>query len=454
MIKNKLLDIYKRMVSVCKNMVSKVFALSKLTISKFTSKKEDFLSGDFEIHDSKEISFIKIFYKILIIFTVLVVICLFTIPVNDSVTYNYGEIVSKNPQIDFKAPFEIVPKKTFVSKGDPVFKGDTLMIVGNTSDEYKTLFQQNKSIDIDKLNIEEKVAFYKKEKQLDSSQYLNNKNKISNDINSLNQKVGLLREQERIKRSKFSTDSIMYRQEVISLVDLRTSYNDYLTTRNQVIESRNIASQLRGQFSSLENEYLQKKNTLEIQISDLIASQNRLVQQKESVNSKLETKEKAIDFVQSEVNRQYIISNIDGIVIDVFTENQNLSFINKGESLITISPESESFYARARVDEQDLKYIEVGQTAHLKLDAYYYYQYGPIKGKVSFIPDRKEKDNNFYVLIDLPENQQLNLRSGYSLKGDIILKRMVLGKYIIKKLFEKYDNQMSPKKKEKAVVSQ
>ena len=413
---------------------------------RFLSKKEDFLNGDFEVHDSKEINFIKLFYRILLIFITIVVLCLLCIPVNDSVAYSYGEIVSKTPQIDFKAPFEIVPKQTFVSKGTQVRKGDTLMIVGNSGEEYVTLFQQNKTIDIDKLNIEEKVAFYKKEKDLDSQQYRINRNKISNEISGLNRKVNLLREQERIKRGKLRTDSIMYKQEVISLVELRGSYDDYLTTRNQVLESQNLVSQLRSQYSSLENEYLQKKNALEIQISDLIASQNRLVQQKEKVNSKLETKEKALDIIQSEVNRQYIVSNIDGVVIDVFTQNQNVSFINKGESLITISPESESFYARARVDEQDLKYIEVGQTAHLKLDAYYYYQYGPIKGKVSFIPDRKEKDGFFYVLIDLPVDQQLHLRSGYSLKGDIILKRMVLGKYIVKKLFEKYDNRMTSTK--------
>lgn len=420
----------------------------------FFGKKDAFLSDDLNVYDSKEINFIKIFYKILLVFIVVVLLCLFVFPVNDSVSCSYGEIVSKNPQIDFKAPFEIVPKKTLVSKGDIVKKGDTLMIVGNTSDEYVTLFQQNKSIDIDKLNIEEKVEFYKKEVELGSNQYNIDRNKIGNELNGLNQKVNLLREQERIKRNKLKTDSIMYKQEVISLIELRNSYGDYLNVKNQVIESQNLVNQLRGQYGSLENEYFQKKNALEIQISDLLASQNRLVQQKENVNSKLETNVKAIDIIQSEINKQYIVSNIDGVIIDVFTENQNVSFINKGESLITISPESENFYARVRVDEQYLKYIEVGQTTHLKLDAYYYYQYGPIKGTVSFIPDRKEKDNNFYVLVDLPENKKLNLRSGYSLKGDIILSKMILGKYIIKKLFEKYDNQLSTEKETNTVVEQ
>lgn len=412
----------------------------------FFGKKESFLNEDFNVYDSKEINFIKIFYKILLVFLAIVSLCLFVIPVNDTVTFNYGEIVSKNPEIDFKAPFEIVPEKTLVSKGDLVKKGDTLMIVGNTSDEYVTLYQQNKSLDIDKLNVEEKVEFYKREMELGFDQYNLNRKKIGNEIEGLRQKVKLLREQERIKHGKLKSDSIMYKQEVISLIELRNSYGDYLNVKNQVVESENLVSQLRGQYSTLENEYFQKKNTLEIQISDLLASQNRLEQQKENVSSKLETKEKAIVILQSEINKQYIVSNIDGVVIDVFTENQNVSFINKGQSLITISPESEDFYARVRIDEQFLKYLEVGQTAHLKLDAYYFYQYGPIKGKVSFIPDRKEKDNNFYVHVDLPKNHRFNLRSGYSVQGDIILNKMILGRYIIKKLFEKYDNQFTTQK--------
>lgn len=406
------------------------------------------------LYESREINFIKIFFRILLVFTAIVITCMFVIPVNDDVTYNYGEIISNNPEINFKAPFEIIPRKTYISKGDRVVKGDTLMEIDNASGEFVTIFQQNKSIDIDKLNIDEKVAFFKKQIDLDSVQYINNRKKISNELSSIAQQSYLLNQQLRIKRNKLSSDSIMYNQEVISLIELRQANDDYLTSRSQYVQLRNLRSQLNGQFSSLENEYLQNKNTLEIQISDLIASQNRLDQQKENVNSKLETREKSIDIVQSSDNKQYLIANLNGVIVNVFTQNQNLSFINKGESLVSISPDSESFYARARVKEQDLKYLKKGQTTHLKLDAYYYYQYGPIIGKLSFIPNRKEADNHFYVLIDLPEKQKLNLRSGYSFNGDIILEKMVLGKYIIKKLFEKYDTQISVDEnpKEKATL--
>ncbi len=423
-------------------------------------KNKNFLSGDFEIYDSKEINFIKIFFRILIIFTILVTICLLVIPINDSISFKFGEIVSNNPQLDYKAPFEAIPQKIFVSKGDKVKIGDTLMIIDNasldkdfstTQGEYVSLEQQDKTIDIDKLNIEEKIEFYIQEKKLASNQYRINRSKVYNELNGISRSLSLLREQERIKRGKLASDSLMYNKEVISLIDLRSSYDDYLNTRNQIIASQNQSSQLRNQYGSLENEYLQKKNALEIQISDLEANQNRLSQQKENVSTKLETQGKSIDFIQSELDKQYVLSSIHGVVTSMFNDNQNFNFINKGESLITVSPNEETFYARARIKEQDLKYLELGQKAHLKLDAYYYYQYGPIKGKITYVPERKDKDNNFYALINLEEDQQLNLRSGYSFNGDIILKEMVLGNFIIKKLFEKLDNQMSVEKETQTV---
>ena len=408
--------------------------------------------NNIDLYNSKEINFIKIFFRILLVFTALVALCMFIIPVNDSISYAKGEIVSNNPEIDYKAPFEIIPQQTFVRKGDEVKKGDTLLYITNaslgkdfstTQGEYSTLSQQTKTIDIDKLNINEKIAFLEKEKQLNASQYNNNKNKTYSELNGINRKLKLLQEQEQLKFRKLSSDSLMYNKEVISLVDLRNSYNDYLTIKNEVIESQNRANQLRIQIKTLNNEYQQKTNALDIQISDFKATEGRLAQQQENVNTKLETQEKSIDFIQSELDRQYVISDIDGVVISIFNEAQNFNFINKGESLVSVAPKEETFYARAKVNEQDLKYLKVGQTAHLKLDAYYYYQYGAIKGYVSYIPDRKDKNNEFYVLIELPENQALNLRSGYTIKGEIILEKMILGRYIIKKLFEKYDNQMS-----------
>jgi hypothetical protein len=78
--------------------------------------------------------------------------------------------------------------------------------------------------------------------------------------------------------------------------------------------------------------------------------------------------------------------------------------------------------------------------ARLKLDAYYQFEQGVIRGSVSYMAERKEKDQ-FYALIQLAEANHFQLRSGYSFSGEIIIARMSLIKYFIKKLFKKLDNQ-------------
>lgn len=404
-----------------------------------------------DIYESKEINFIKLFHRILLVFLCLIVLALVFIPVNDSISFKSGEVISKNPQIDYKAPFEVIPRAIFVKKGDRVKKGDTLMIIDNasldkdfssTQGRYVSLEQQDKTVDIDKLNVEEKIDFLIKEKTLNAKDYKNSRRQIYNSLKGVKNKISLLKEQERLKYNKIASDSIMYRKEVISLVELRKSYNEYLNTKNEVVNAQNQSRDLNGKLSIVKNDYEQKLNTLKIQISDLKANQGRLEQQKEDLTSKLQTQGKSVDFMQSEINKQYLTSKIDGVVSSMFNENLDFNFISKGESLVIITPDEESFYARAKIQEQDLKYIEVGQRANLKLDAYYYFKYGIIKGAVSFVPEHKERDNNFYVLIDLPENNRLNLRTGYSIKGDIILNKMKLGGYLLKKMFQSYDSQM------------
>ena len=408
-----------------------------------------------DIYDSKEINFIKIFHRILILFSVIVILCLFIIPVNYSVGFKSGAVISRNPQIDYKAPFEVITRKVFVQKGDQVKKGDTLIIIDNagldkdfsaTQGQYVSLEQQDKTIDIDKLNIDEKIAYYTKEKELNDSQNNFNINSIYSSIRSLRAKADLLRQQDRLKYNKLRTDTIMYQKDVISLIELNNAQSEYLNIRNQVLSAQSEINALQNQLNVLKNEYQQKDNALEIQISDLKASSGRLDQQKEDVSSKLESQGKSVDFMKSEIDKQYLIATIDGVVNSIYNEDTSFNFINKGESLLTISPIEETFYARAQIDEQFLKYLQKGQQANLKFDAYNYYQYGAVKGALSFIPDRKEEDGNFYVLIDIPEKEGFNLRSGYAFKGDIILQKMRLGRYIFKKLFEKYDNQVAEEK--------
>src|SRR3954447_16804264 len=71
------------------------------------------------------------FFRLLLLFVLLAIILLFTVHINDTVSFTQGEIISQNPQIDFKAPFEAQLSKIYVREGQKIKTGDTLMVIYN-----------------------------------------------------------------------------------------------------------------------------------------------------------------------------------------------------------------------------------------------------------------------------------------------------------------------------------
>jgi hypothetical protein len=87
-----------------------------------------------------------------------------------------------------------------------------------------------------------------------------------------------------------------------------------------------------------------------------------------------------------------------------------------------------------------LAYVKKGQDINLKLDAYNYYRYGAVKGKITYVSP-SDVNQTFYCLARIDSyNPNIDLKAGYKLKGEIIVEKMVLYQYIMKKLFDKIDS--------------
>ena len=111
--------------------------------------------------------------------------------------------------------------------------------------------------------------------------------------------------------------------------------------------------------------------------------------------------------------------------------------------LLIIAPKKEHFYAKVLLDEKDLAYIKKGQEINLKLDAYNYYRFGAIKAKITYVSP-SDVETSFYCLADIKKyNSNINLKAGYKLKGEVIIERMQLYQYIMKKLFNKIDSHVN-----------
>ena len=92
-------------------------------------------------YNTKSIRFIKILNRVLIAFLIIIVILVFTINMNDTVSFKEGQIFSDTPQLKINAPNEVKVLKVQVKEGQEVQKGDTLFVLENkkTKSDYDIL---------------------------------------------------------------------------------------------------------------------------------------------------------------------------------------------------------------------------------------------------------------------------------------------------------------------------
>jgi multidrug efflux pump subunit AcrA (membrane-fusion protein) len=398
-------------------------------------------------YNFKEIRFISIFNKILISFLGISLILLIVLPINDSVKSSRGEIISENPQKDYISPYESILDTLLIKEGDFVKKGDTLLILSNNlldkdyyskNREYDNLIQNKKASENSINNISQRIKYLKQEINILFDKYKIDKTKNSKEFRSLQNEVYYLQEKLNVSTSKLKMDSTLYKKGVVSRLDITNSYDNYLTYLNNSNSTKNRFEQIQINKSTIKNTFLKNKNYLNIQLINL---EEELTKEQEKLSitiNRLADSKNTIEYYNTELNKQYFITGIDGIITNIFNFKKSSNILKKNDLLISISPAKNKFYAKVIIPQRDLWQIEVGQIVNLKIDAYYYYKHGITKGKISYISERINDDTEFYVLVNFDNDATLQqFRTGYSIKSEIVIERMRLWQFIFKKLFRK-----------------
>lgn len=224
-------------------------------------------------------------------------------------------------------------------------------------------------------------------------------------------------------------------------MDITNSYDSYLTYLNNFNATKNKFEQIRINDKTIKNTFLKNKNDLNIQLVNL---EEELTKEQEKLTitvNQLEDSKNTIEYYNSELGKQYIIAEIDGIVTNVFNVKKTSNILKKNDLLVSISPVKNKYYAKVVIPQEDIWQIKVGQAVNLKIDAYYYYKHGVTKGRVNYISERINGNSEFYVLVVFDKDIALpQFRSGYSIKSEIIIERMRLWQFIFKKMFRKIGN--------------
>jgi hypothetical protein len=289
--------------------------------------------------------------------------------------------------------------------------------------------------------MKKRVEYLKNGLVILSEQYKIELLKNSEEQKYLDEDVSLVTKKLQVADSKLRVDSSLFRNEVISKLDITNSYDAYLSyvknyndARGKQKQNTIINKTLSVDFNK--NMYESRRQLVSLD-EELIREQDQLAM---TVNKILNT-EKELEFYDKEKKKQYILSGVEGIVGHVFNYKRSSSFIQKNEILVSVSPSLNKFFAKLEIPQHEIWQIKPGQSVKIKIDAYYYYEHGILEGVVTHVPERAEKDTSFYIQIELSENiDSFKLRSGYSIKGEIIVEQMKLWKFIFKKLFRKVGN--------------
>jgi multidrug resistance efflux pump len=405
------------------------------------------------LYKTQSIRFIKIIFIFSVTLLALIFMLFFLLRMNDTVSFKEGLIYSDNPQFKVITPNEVRILAINVKEGQEIKKGDTLFVLENlrTKTDYDVA-----NLDIatmqSKINYIAKMQSSAMEKRAAMQQLVNiqqniyktDRKKSMQQIATLNSKIALSSQQTDILNEKYKTDSILYAKGAISKFELTEQRARKIDDRKIQADIQEYFKQGNFDYENLTNNYLKTKNELK---RGIIEIDNQIVNYKAQIDelaAQIKNRKYNLNYLSDEMQKLMVTATIDGTISNIFNSLQRLELVNKGELLAIIAPKKENFYAKITLPEKDLTYVKRGQDVNLKIDAYNYYKFGVIRGKITYVSP-SDVARKYSCLVKLTKyNRNINLKAGYTLKGEIIIEEMKLYEYILKQLFNKADNALDP----------
>ncbi len=176
----------------------------------------------------------------------------------------------------------------------------------------------------------------------------------------------------------------------------------YLAIKNELVESQGQLASRREELAAKEAQLAEaRKRREQVQeeyYSDVL---ERLVQSRQARDSL------ARELSQTENRKVRLIvrAPVDGIVQNLNVTSVGQS-VDENEPMMNIVPTGDTLIIEARVSNQDIGFIELGQEAEIRVNTYDFVKFGTLKGKVSQIgadatedPGSEGSVFNYVVLI-------------------------------------------------------
>lgn len=398
---------------------------------------------------------IRALFWILFSIMLVSVVMLFVLDTYEIVQSNEGEIMAENTPIEYFTPFEAEIKEIFVKESDFVHQGDTLLKLYSSkiATDYKqaktelSLARNNIKLYKEQLNSLKSIIKHQKKERGNLKSGLRIKKRSENiGVKGLENQLEGLQQKLNMSEKSLKKEKRLLRKGAISEQEYNQKYQAYLDEQNAYAEVYNKYLQKKIDTETLPSEHATQLGQAEMEIisseKDYYSTLQRL--REEEINKgQLKV---LVNTTKQELERQFIIADIDGYVSKLYNFHTDINYLAKKTSILKITPSKETqFVAKLTINEKAIKDVHIGQEAHLKLDAYNHYQYGILKATITHIDKELVKSKTkghvtkFYALASLSNtyDERFKLRSGFKLKGEIILKKVKLYRYVSQKIFKK-----------------
>lgn len=372
---------------------------------------------------------------------------LVTLSINETAKVPSGVIVSQTTPQVYVSPFEAKIKRSPLNEGAFVEIGDTLMVLDNDllRHDYR---KKKREIAL----AEENIGVYQrmldniyhranqiKNQEGDMKLVLNQRAQgFDIEMANLRKQIKLLKEQKKLAQRNVERYRILVQDSTVSRIQYEAQYNTLLEQKK---ECERLLKEYERNINQKNTQLVEFHQTLNNNKGDILRlnfERTELEQRMIQEQGAIKRLRHDLEQLREELAKCYIVSDMEGYVTGLLTTKPTPNQIPKGTHLITVSPhKEEQFYAKLNLPQQVVKDVKVGQTAHLRLDAYNFYEYGLLKGTITYIG--KDTSRYFYALAGLPnaETNGIVLKDGYSVKGDILLGRIKLYHFLWRRLFER-----------------
>lgn len=119
-------------------------------------------------------------------------------------------------------------------------------------------------------------------------------------------------------------------------------------------------------------------------LATLQREQEALVQQRSEIQAQLVRDQQDLRQTETALQNSVIRATSDGTVLRLNLRNAN-QVVQAGDTLAEIAPSNQALLVKARVATQDIGKVKAGQTAHLRISACPYPNYGTLKGTVTAV---------------------------------------------------------------------